>query len=133
MCPVKPLLTLYTLSSKFVCFFALSPNTLARDVIVQSLGRCERKRNNSKTEKIPSDPEQLQLQSQSLRSQRRSLNLNMTTDSLLPNSGYTAQSPFHYSTQLEVQLWMVPQSWMTEPRAVLVLQFTDYHWILMSI
>lgn len=41
----------------------------------------------------------------------------MTTDSPLPNSGYTAQNPFHYLTQLEVRLWTVPLSLMTEPHA----------------
>lgn len=54
---------------------------IARDNIVQSLGSL--KGNNRKTKTVPSDPEHLQLQSQCLRSQIRSLNINMTTDSPL--------------------------------------------------
>lgn len=84
---------------------------------MQSSATCKRKRNNMKTENFPSDPEQLQLQSLCPSSSSRTLDLNMTADYPLPNSGLTAQNPFHSLTQLEVQLWTVPLSWMTEPYA----------------
>lgn len=112
VCPMRPLLTLYTLSSKFFFFlFCLVTKYIwARDIIVQRLGSCKRKRNNSWTENFPLV---LNNHNYSLSAQGAEGDHLTSAWPQIARSQTVAiqpKNPFHYLTQLEVQLWTVPLS-----------------------
>lgn len=129
-------LTLNTLSSKFfsVFFFCLVTKYMSQRQWSRYRSLQKKKVKIAiKAElkwKFPSSPEQQLFLCP--RSGWRLVNLDAPADRPLPNSGFTAlKDPFHYMTQLEVQLWTVPLSiddWTT--RSVHLSQFTDYHWIV---
>lgn len=108
---MRPLLTLYTLSTKFF-FLPCHQYIWARDIIVQSLGSCKRKKGTIarlKTSHLILNNYNYSLSAWGAKEDHWTSTWQQITHS--QNSGYTAQNPFHYLTQLEVQLWTVPLSW----------------------